>query len=98
MNLRIDTDAFEKASVELQNDCDRLKTLRTNLKDAFVQLEKDWDSDAGKTFFGKFDKDLLDNLSLYSTVFEHISKNLTTASEMYGEVFRAADTIAQTEY
>lgn len=98
MNLKIDTDAFERASAELQNDCERLKELSNKLKKAFVQLEKDWDSDAGKTFFGKFDKDLLDNLSLYSTVFEHISKNLITASEMYGEVFRAADAIAQTEY
>lgn len=98
MDLKLDTDAFENASRDFQEDCDRLKTLRKNIEECFQPLKADWDSDAGQKFFEKLSSDLLENLDLYSVVFEYISRNLTTASQKYEEVFRAADTVAQAEY
>lgn len=98
MDLRLDTDAFATASRDFKEYCERMKKLRQDIEECFQALKEDWDSDAGKKFFEKLSTDLLDNLDLYSVVFEHISQNLTTASQKYEEVFRAADAVAQAEY
>ncbi|MBE6901018.1 MAG: hypothetical protein E7478_00930 [Ruminococcaceae bacterium] len=98
MDLLIDKDALDNASTKLNQQCEELRQLRTTLEASFDQLRKDWDSDAGKQFFERFQSDLLDNLDDYVHVFEYMSKNLSTASTMYDEVFREADALAQMEY
>ena len=94
MDLRLDNDAFSKASRELTANCEELKTLRTTITASFDQLRKDWDSDAGRQFFKRFEDELIKNLEDHSKVFEYMSANLTTASLKYEEVFRAADAFA----
>lgn len=98
MNLMLDQDAFSSAGRELQTKCEDLKTLRVNIEKSFEQLKADWDSDAGRQFFARFEADLLKNLDRYSTVFEYMSQNLTAASQKYEEVFRAADAVANAQY
>jgi WXG100 family type VII secretion target len=98
MDLLLDKDAFTQASKDLRTKCEELKALRTNIKVSFEQLKKDWNSDAGKQFFERFESDLIANLEKYSTVFEYMSKNLSTASQKYEEVFRAADAVASAQY
>ncbi len=98
MDLMLDKDAFAQAARELKGKCEELKTLRSNIQASFEQLKKDWDSDAGKQFFDRFENDLLKNLEDYSKVFEHMSGNLSTASQKYEEVFRAADAVANVQY
>lgn len=98
MDLMLDQEAFKQASADLKNRCDDLKNLRTTIFASFEQLRKDWDSDAGKQFFTRFENSLLKNLDDYSKVFDYMSKNLTTASNKYEEVFRAADTVVNTQY
>lgn len=98
MNLYLDKDAFAQASNELEAKREELDTLRSNIEVSFEQLKKDWDSDAGKEFFNKFEKDLMDNLKKYALVFEYMSKNLSTASQKYDEVFRTADAVASVQY
>ena len=94
MDLHLDDSAFQQASSELTKKCGELATLRANIETSFSQLRKDWDSDAGQQFFARFENDLIKNLDDYSKVFEYMSSNLSTASQKYEEVFRAADAVA----
>jgi WXG100 family type VII secretion target len=98
MDLLLDKDAFSQASRELKTKCEELKTLRSNIQASFEQLKKDWDSDAGRQFFARFENDLMKNLDDYSKVFEYMGQNLSTASQKYEEVFRAADAVASAQY
>lgn len=98
MDLLLDQDAFAQACRELDGKCQELKNLRTNIEKSFQQLEKDWNSDAGRQFFDRFRNDLIQNLDKYADVFAYISGNLSTASQKYEEVFRAADAVAETQY
>lgn len=98
MDLMLDKDAFLQASRELKSKCEELRKLRSNIQASFEQLKKDWDSDAGKQFFARFENDLIKNLDDYSKVFEYMSKNLSTASQKYEEVFGAADAVANVQY
>lgn len=98
MDLLLDKDAFLQVSTELHNKKDELNTLWINIQKSFEQLRVDWDSDAGRQFFVRFEKDLLDNLDKHIKVIDYMSQNLTTASQKYEEVFRAADVVACTRY
>lgn len=97
-DLYLNKDAFATASNDLKNHCEKIRELYGDIEKSFVQLKHDWDSEAGKKFFQRFEDDLLKNLKNYVTVFEYMGQNLTTASNKYDEVFRAADTVADTEY
>ena len=97
-DLLLDKDAFSKASKEMKAKCEELKTLRAEIKASFDQLRIDWDSDAGKKFFARFENDLIKNLDDYSKVFEYMSKNLSTSLQKYEEVFKAADTVANAQF
>lgn len=96
--LMMDEEAFLQASKDMGIKCSELGQFRKDLTVSFAQLKKDWDSDAGKKFFERFENDLLNNLDKYALVFEHMSKNLSTASQKYEEVFRAADAVADAQY
>ena len=100
MDLHLDQDAFEAAKRELAKYVgnDGLEGLVVKIRASFEQLRKDWDSDAGRKFFERFEDDLLTNLDKYAIVFKHISENLSTASNKYEEVFRAAETVAKAQY
>jgi uncharacterized protein YukE len=98
MDLLVNRDAFSQGGRDLQTRCNELRTLRNNLNNAFSLLRKDWDSAAGREFFARFENNLIKNLDDYSLVFEHMSRNLSTASSRYEEVFRAADTVANSQY
>lgn len=98
MDLYLDQDYLADGSRSLMDKRGEMEKLRTEIKMSFEQLRKEWDSDAGLLFFQKFEDDLLKNLDRYITVFEYMSKNLSTASQKYDEVFRAADAVASAQY
>lgn len=98
MDLYLDQDYLVDGSRSLMNKRGEMEKLQTEIKMSFEQLRKEWDSDAGLLFFQKFEDDLLKNLGRYITVFEYMSKNLSTASQKYDEVFRAADAVASSQY
>ena len=98
MDLYIDKDSLENGSRALTEQKGEMEKLKTDIKVSFEQLRKDWDSEAGKIFFAKFENDLIQNLDRYIIVFDYMSKNLSTASRKYDEVFRAADTVASSQY
>jgi len=98
MDLYIDDDAFSSARQKMENCQNNLSQLQTNIVNAFEQLRIDWDSDAGKQFFIKFENDLIKNLNQYVKVFEYMGKNLSTASDKYDEVFSAANAVADAQY
>lgn len=97
-DLHLDQEAFRQAKRDLQRECTELEELKKNLEQSFAQLKKDWDSDAGRAFFARFEKDLLENLKRYAAVFAHMSENVQAASERYEEVFDAADTVADAQF
>jgi uncharacterized protein YukE len=98
MDLYLDQDAFERGKNDLKTKCEELRALRRDISASFDQLRQDWDSEAGREFFARFENDLLANLEKHSTVFEYMSTNLSTASYKYDEVFRAADSVANAQF
>lgn len=98
MDLYLDQDYLTDGSLSLMKKRGEMEQLKTEIKMSFEQLRQEWDSDAGLLFFQKFEDDLLKNLDRYITVFEYMSKNLSTASQKYDEVFRAADAVASAQY
>lgn len=98
MDLKIDQSALEKASQGLKDACQELQDLRKDIERSFEQLKREWDTDAGIVFFERFEDDLLNNLAKYSTVFDHMSTNLTTSMHKYEEVFREANIVANSQY
>lgn len=97
-DLMIDSDVMSAQSQKLSTECENLRDLIKEINDSFAALRKEWDSDAGKKFFDKFENDLISNLEKYSTVFEHMSMNLSTAQQKYESVFRAADAVTLLQY
>ena len=98
MDLYIDQDYLAGGSRDLADKRDEMERLRSEIKTSFEQLRKEWDSEAGRLFFKKFEEDLLKNLDRYVIVFGYMSQNLSTASQKYDEVFRVADTVASARY
>lgn len=98
MDLYIDKNSLENGSHALIEQKGEMEKLKTDIEASFEQLRKDWDSEAGKLFFAKFEDDLIQNLDRYITVFDYMNKNLLTASRKYDEVFRAVDTVASSQY
>lgn len=98
MDLYIDQDYLADGCRALTGKRDEMERLRADIKSSFEQLRKEWDSEAGRLFFEKFEADLLENLDRYVIVFEYMSQNLSTASQKYDEVFRAVDAVASAQY
>jgi len=98
MDLYIDQDYLAAGSKGLAGERKAMEELRRDIESSFEQLRKEWDSEAGRLFFEKFEEDLLKNLERYVIVFEYMSQNLLTASQKYEEVFRAVDTVASAQY
>lgn len=98
MDLYIDQDYLADGSRVLAEKRNEMERLRADIKCSFEQLRKEWDSEAGRLFFEKFEEDLLKNLDRYVIVFEYMSQNLLTASQKYEEVFRAVDAVASAQY
>ena len=98
MDLYIDQDYLADGSRALADKRDEMEQLRSEIKTSFEQLRKEWDSEAGRLFFEKFEEDLLKNLDRYVIVFGYMSQNLSTASQKYDEVFRAVDAVASVQY
>jgi len=99
MDLRLDRNAFAQASREMAGYSQDLSALRKEIVSSFAQLRQDWDSEAGRAFFEKrLEHDLLKPFDDYVLVFGHMSRNLTTASQQYEEVFSAADAVADAQY
>ncbi len=98
MDLYLDKDVFNQSIASLKDKQKELEELRNNIEKSFDQLKKDWDSDAGKVFFKRFEDDLLNNLKKYALVFEYMSQNLADACQKYEEVFKAADAVTKLQY
>lgn len=98
MDLYVDQDYLMDGSKKLLADRDRMEQLETEISASFQQLRQEWDSEAGRMFFEKFENDLLKNLKQYVAVFEHMSRNLSAASQKYEEIFKAVETVALAQY
>ena len=99
MDLYLDQEAFHHAREQLSNylGSSGFAGLCADIRTSFAQLKEDWDTDAGIAFFNHFEKDLLHNLSQYDLVFKQIYNTLLTVSTMYEEVFRAAQSVVNTQ-
>lgn len=98
MDLVLDRDAFRQASSELARSREDLERLRAEINRSVDQLRRDWNSEAGRQFFQRFENDMLKNLDENARAFQHMSNNLTLAMNRYQEVFDAADAVANSQY
>ena len=97
MDLLIDSNAFNTASAELKKQRDDVDQLITSLSNSVVQLRQDWNSEAGRKFFERFDgKDgMIKHLKEHATVFEHMSTVLIDAADRYDAVAQAAKRVSE---
>ncbi len=98
MDLLVNQDEMQIASNNIKNYSEDIRNIKSSLKSVFDILREEWNSEAGKKYVDKYEKDVLDNLDKYSIVFDHMSENLIAASHKYDEVFRAADAVANAQY
>ena len=98
MDLVLDQNELRKASVDLRRHGDDMSQLADNLTQAVDRLRVDWDSDAGRAFFEKFDTSMIKHIRDHAIVFNHMSENLSTAVSMYEEIFQAANTVANAQF
>ncbi len=98
VNLHLDQDAFQAACSGLEEKCRNLEALSGQIQSSFEQLRQDWDSQAGKLFFERFENDLIKNLDQFTVVMEHMNQNLSSASQQYEEVFEAAEAVANGQF
>ncbi len=72
VNLHLDQDAFQVACSGLEEKCRNLEALSGQIQSSFEQLRQDWDSQAGKLFFERFENDLIKNLDQFTVVMEEL--------------------------
>lgn len=97
MDITLDREALQNASRQLNEQATQMTSLVRNLEASFSQLRRDWDSDAGRKFFSKFENELLRHMRDHCAVLTHMSGNLRGAATRYEEVFRAADAVVNSQ-
>ena len=98
MAMTIDENAFRRASTDLAAQATALRNLRRDILRSFDDLKRDWDSDARRAFFNKFDNELIRHLDDYARKLDQRSDTLNRVISHYRPVFDAANTLASTQY
>ena len=96
--IEVNMAEFQRARTRLNAEIQQLRSLRTAMDRSFAQLKRDWDSEAGREFFRKFDNELLDNINKYANYLQDRSNDLNFVESQYQRVANAADAVANAQY
>ena len=94
----LNRDVFRTTSSALSQEVAALRALRANINTTFTDLRRDWDSEAGRAFFAKFENELLNHIDQYANKLGTRANALSQVTNRYEEVFRAADAVANARY
>lgn len=89
--LKISQEAMETARSNYSDCVSRMTTLRNNLQTAVDNIKSDWQTEAGKVFFQKFNDEWYKNFNDYIDVIDHMSDNMQKSKNKYQVIFDEAD-------
>lgn len=89
--LKISQEAMESASSNYADCVSRMTMLRNNLQRAVDNIKADWQTEAGKAFFQKFNDEWYKNFNDYIDVINYMSDNMRKSKNRYQVVFDEAD-------
>ena len=68
-----------------------MELLKTKLETAVDDIRSGWDTEAGETFFAKFDDEWKKNFDDYIAVINHMAENMQIAINEYQEIVNEAE-------
>ncbi len=86
-DILLDEDRFQTASDQLSGLSTDIKNLRKDINSLLGELEKGFDTPAGKKFINTCKDGLLRPMDDQAAVVKHVSDNLTMARNKYESVF-----------
>lgn len=83
----LDQDKFQKASDDFAELSRQMEQLQQDISSLLAELNRGFDTPAGRRFMDSCQKNLLDQLKDQADVIKHVSDNLKTARSEYESVF-----------
>ena len=83
----LDQDKFQKASDDFAELSRQMEQLQQDISSLLAELNRGFDTPAGRRFMDSCQKNLLDQLKNQADVIKHVSDNLKTARSEYESVF-----------
>ena len=90
-DIVIDQDAFNKASTDLQALSTRLNNFKSDVEDMLLELQKGFDTPAGRKFIESCRMNLGAPIADQMLVLQHISDTLNQVIVEYNKVFTSYD-------
>lgn len=88
--LKFDVEEISKMRRDVEDTVKELNTCKSNLKEALSNIEKDWDTPAGRKFMNEYDWDWIPQVDKYIKVLEKLEELLGVAEQSYADVEDAA--------
>lgn len=86
-DILLDDDKFSNASERFSTLASDIENLRKDISSLLEELEKGFDTPAGKKFVNSCKNGLLQPMDDQAAVVKHVSDNLTMARSKYESVF-----------
>lgn len=86
-DILLDEEAFQKASTDYADLAQKMEELQTEISNLLDELEKGFDTPAGRKFIKSCRSGLLELMRKQSIVINHVSTNLSQAKRKYQSVF-----------
>lgn len=86
-DILLDEEKFSTASQQLATLATDIKQLKKDISDLLSELERGFDTPAGKKFISSCKNGLLKPMDDQAAVVKHVSDNLTMARNKYESVF-----------
>ncbi len=86
-NILLDSDKFRLASEQLTVLAEEMSALRKDISELLGELEKGFDTPAGRKFLKACRNSLLQPMEDQAAVMKHVSDNLSMARSKYESVF-----------
>lgn len=83
----LDQDKFQKASDDFAELSRQMEQLQQDISSLLTELNRGFDTPAGRRFMDSCQKNLLDQLKDQADAIKHVSDNLKTARSEYESVF-----------
>lgn len=87
-DILLDEEAFQKASTDYADLAQKMEELQTEISNLLDELEKGFDTPAGRKFIKSCRNGLLEPMRKQSIVISHVSTNLSQAQRQYQSVFK----------
>ena len=92
-DIILDEEAFQKASSDFEDLSTRLQNLNSEIEEMLTNLQKGFNTPAGRKFINSCRDNLRQPMSDQKVVLAHISETLAQIRQLYAPVFTEYDTL-----